>query len=1178
MGLPYLRKPKKITMIKVLQKTLLVLTGLLSAAVLSKAQVSVTALNSPYTENFNTLLATGTTNDISTLPAGWTFVETGTNANTTYAAGTGSSNAGNTYSLGLDATDRALGGLQSGSLIPSIGAGFTNNTGATITELIISYTGEQWRLGATPRAQADRLDFQWSLDATSLTSGTWTDIDNLDFVAPIIAGTVGALNGNASSNRASVSFTISGLLIPSGSSFWIRWNDFNVASSDDALAVDDFSLTAAGIPSNQPSFSFTPSSLNFGEINLGSSRVLAYVAEGSNLEDSLTTITSLSSSFLLSLDQVNFSDTLVIADTATVYVRFSPLANGAVTDSLLHSNGSLSKSFAVSGSGYDPISNIISIAEARGRSAGSKVTVTGRITASNQFGSPSYVQDSTGGIPVFDFALSQQVNIGDTIIVTGPIGVFNDQKQISGAGITFSKPDSSTRILAPKPILINELAANEGRLVTVQQVELLNKSFVFYPQSTERMTNGATQADLRIDGDTNIPGLTKPQGVVDITGVVGRFRANAQLLPRFREDIPGVANPTTPVDSIPKSTTFDVVTWNLEFFGAEREDYPDEFGPADEPLQLENVRSVISSLQADVIAVQEVSSDSLFNVLVSQLPGYKAVCSDRYSRSFEGPSSDFPPQKVCFIYDSTTVNVLSHRAMFESLYDSARTIDPSLLPAYPTGDPSSFWSSGRLPYLLTANVTINGVTERINFVNIHAKSGSTVADFNRRVYDAQVLKDSLAADFSNEQVVILGDFNDDLDQSIVSGRPSSYGTFVTDTASYVPVTRALSLAGAKSTVSFNDMIDHQIISNELQEEYLALSEQVITPFASIPNYGNTTSDHLPVVVRYEFISPVASLVNAFDIVNEDTDSVLVQVQLSRSLLVEKTLTFAIQSGSSAEYGIDFTTQPSAIDSRIALTIPAGSTTASLLIQVADDTRDEANESVVLQLLSTEGIVTNDSTVYSLTILDNDLTTIQFTETAVSREEGSGAYNVTLSLSSALDTARTIVVRAINSFGVLYGNRWDYTTTPSVSMGRIALTIPAGASEVSFAVTPNNDIFRERRPETITFSIESAGGLQVGDSSSLVFTIIDVRPCIPVFGVFPNPTFGQVNIITVPGNEGSLVSGILYDPAGVAIATGEGTTAQLSELFTNALQGKRRGFYLLRLIQCNEVINIRILKL
>ncbi len=203
------------------------------------AAISLTA-NNPYTQNFDTLAITGTTNTL--LPEGWEFLETESNANLTYAAGTGSSNAGNTYSFGSDgSTERALGGLQSGSLIPIIGASFTNSTGSTITSLAITYRGEQWRLGSAGRV--DRLDFQYSLDAMSLITGTWTDVDVLDFSTPNTA-TTGAKDGNGDENSTDISHTITGLNIPAGATFYIRWTDFNATGSDDGLAIDDFSITA----------------------------------------------------------------------------------------------------------------------------------------------------------------------------------------------------------------------------------------------------------------------------------------------------------------------------------------------------------------------------------------------------------------------------------------------------------------------------------------------------------------------------------------------------------------------------------------------------------------------------------------------------------------------------------------------------------------------------------------------------------------------------------------------------------------------------------------------------------------------------------------------------------------------------------------------------------------------
>ena len=208
-----------------------------------------------YMQDFNTLAISGTS---STLPNGWLLSESGTNANSTYAADGGSSNSGNTYSYGTGtATERAFGGLRSGSLVPTIGAIFRNNTGAVLSTVVVNYTGEQWRIGAAGRA--DRLDFQYSTDATSLTTGTWTNLDALDFTGPNTSA-VGAVDGNATGNNRAITFTITGLSIPNGATFLFRWTDFDASGGDDGLSVDNFSLSPGCTPpTNQPTgLTFTP--------------------------------------------------------------------------------------------------------------------------------------------------------------------------------------------------------------------------------------------------------------------------------------------------------------------------------------------------------------------------------------------------------------------------------------------------------------------------------------------------------------------------------------------------------------------------------------------------------------------------------------------------------------------------------------------------------------------------------------------------------------------------------------------------------------------------------------------------------------------------------------------------------------------------------------------------------
>jgi uncharacterized repeat protein (TIGR01451 family) len=229
--------------------------------------VSLTTPGAASTQNFDTLSNTAgsTTNNLTI--TGWFLTESGGGArdNEQYAVDTGGSNTGDTYSYGAAAsTDRALGGLRSGTLIPIFGACFTNNTGSTVTSLDVAYTGEQWRIGNTAAARDDQIDFQYSTDATSLTTGTWNDVNALDFTNPIkTAAAAGALNGNAAANRTARSSTIPALSIANGATVWIRWTEIDATGADDGLAVDDFSLTPQGGVA-QPNLTINDVSLNEG--------------------------------------------------------------------------------------------------------------------------------------------------------------------------------------------------------------------------------------------------------------------------------------------------------------------------------------------------------------------------------------------------------------------------------------------------------------------------------------------------------------------------------------------------------------------------------------------------------------------------------------------------------------------------------------------------------------------------------------------------------------------------------------------------------------------------------------------------------------------------------------------------------------------------------------------------
>lgn len=212
-------------------------------------QINVTTLNVPYTENFDTLIATGsaTWTNNSTIP-GWFHARTGTG--TTIVANNGSSNAGNLYSYGTGTdADRALGSLGSGNAaIGNLfwGVRLQNNSGGTITTLNVTYTGEQWRNSA---AAAQTLSFSYLVGSPTVT-GSLAEFQSagvaepsLDFTTPITGGAAGALDGNLAANRVTLTFSITGLSIPNGTEVMLRWSDPDHTGADHGISIDDFSVT-----------------------------------------------------------------------------------------------------------------------------------------------------------------------------------------------------------------------------------------------------------------------------------------------------------------------------------------------------------------------------------------------------------------------------------------------------------------------------------------------------------------------------------------------------------------------------------------------------------------------------------------------------------------------------------------------------------------------------------------------------------------------------------------------------------------------------------------------------------------------------------------------------------------------------------------------------------------------
>ncbi len=309
-------------------------------------------------------------------------------------------------------------------------------------------------------------------------------------------------------------------------------------------------------------------------------------------------------------------------------------------------------------------------------------------------------------------------------------------------------------------------------------------------------------------------------------------------------------------NSIDAANTLEVVNWNIEWFGSTT------LGPTNDNLQEQNIKTVLQNIGADVYALEEVVSEPRLANVVSQMPGYSYVVSNygSHTNTMEpGASPLSESQKLGLIYKTSLfpAGVTTQALLSVGINTAADLTNPSY----------NNYASGRFPFMVTGTTTLNGITKTLRFVVIHAKANTspTLTSYNRRKAGADSLRVLLNTQYPTDNIILLGDFNDDLDSTITAGinpKLSSYKSFTDDATNFFSPTLALSLAGKKSTVSYNDVIDHVMISNEMKCSYLPSSAAILTDAAAqIPSYGTTTTDHYPVFTRYLFNQPASATIS-----------------------------------------------------------------------------------------------------------------------------------------------------------------------------------------------------------------------------------------------------------------------------------------------------------------------------
>jgi len=266
-----------------------------------------------------------------------------------------------------------------------------------------------------------------------------------------------------------------------------------------------------------------------------------------------------------------------------------------------------------------------------------------------------------------------------------------------------------------------------------------------------------------------------------------------------------------------------IANWNIEWFG------DGAMFKGNLTDQENNAGKILKYLNADLYGLCEIVDTARFGRMIRTSLGDEF----RYHISYYTSGS----QKLAYVYNRNIFRKVSVRP-------------------YMGVSSQAFYNFGtRYPYLLTAELAVNGTKKTMSVVLIHAKANADIDSYNRRFSGSKELKDSLDKDFTGKNFLLLGDFNDNFDKSITMGKPSPYQNFLVDFSRYHAITQPLNVAGNQSTLGYaNSVIDQQIISSSMTKWYKSNSSKIRTDVSNaVSNYttGNT-SDHYPITSVYHF--------------------------------------------------------------------------------------------------------------------------------------------------------------------------------------------------------------------------------------------------------------------------------------------------------------------------------------
>lgn len=261
------------------------------------------------------------------------------------------------------------------------------------------------------------------------------------------------------------------------------------------------------------------------------------------------------------------------------------------------------------------------------------------------------------------------------------------------------------------------------------------------------------------------------------------------------------------VVSFEQGENLEIATFNLEQFPKTNN-------------TVTHTANLIKHLNADIIALQEVANEGALKQLTDQLVGWEYVISPE------------PKQSLALAYLIKKTEI-------------ARTEEDTTIWFNETENDDYYFP--RAPFVI--KVVHRRSNQEFLLVNLHLKAMGDKKSVERRRVASTMLKDYMDAHYPDTFVLVLGDFNDELDEENTNDEVFSNFTDDTENYRFADMSIATDSTEYWSYPGWPSHIDHILITDEWFK-YLDTT-MTIRPNACFINYDNYISDHRPVVAVFD---------------------------------------------------------------------------------------------------------------------------------------------------------------------------------------------------------------------------------------------------------------------------------------------------------------------------------------